>query len=281
MSAYKKIYTCFPGGKHKVLTMSYDDGKHEDRRLVSIFNQYGIRATFNLNSGLKDDANRIPQSEWKELYKGHEIACHTRIHPTLARCPITSSVREILEDREELEQITGHLVRGLAYPNGSYSKEISKMLPSLGIRYARVVGNKEDALMKDYLTTPSYFGIPENFYQWVPTCHHNHNLLEIGKTFAELTKRQYLYLLYVWGHSFEFERDDNWEVMEEFCKLVGHRDDIWYATNIEIVDYLEDAKRLQFMADTSKVYNPNAQSIWISVNDEAAIEISGGAVVSL
>ncbi len=28
-----KVYTCFPGGKHKVLTMSYDDGKLEDRRL--------------------------------------------------------------------------------------------------------------------------------------------------------------------------------------------------------------------------------------------------------
>ena len=39
------IYTCFPGGKHKVLTMSYDDGKLEDRRLVSIFNKYGIKGT--------------------------------------------------------------------------------------------------------------------------------------------------------------------------------------------------------------------------------------------
>ncbi len=40
----KVIYTCFPGGKHKVLTMSYDDGRLEDRRLVELFNRYGIRA---------------------------------------------------------------------------------------------------------------------------------------------------------------------------------------------------------------------------------------------
>ena len=39
----KVIYTCFPGGKHKVLTMSYDDGRLEDRRLVELFNRYGIR----------------------------------------------------------------------------------------------------------------------------------------------------------------------------------------------------------------------------------------------
>ena len=70
------IYTCFPGGKHKVLTMSYDDGKLEDRRLISIFNKYGIKGTFHLNSGLEMDT-RIPTSEYQELYKGHEVSCHT------------------------------------------------------------------------------------------------------------------------------------------------------------------------------------------------------------
>ncbi len=42
------IYKTFPGGKHKVLTLSYDDGKVEDRRLVKIFNQYNIKATLIL-----------------------------------------------------------------------------------------------------------------------------------------------------------------------------------------------------------------------------------------
>ena len=59
----KVIYTCFPGGKHKVLTMSYDDGRLEDRRLVELFNCYGIRGTFNLNGGLPRP-ERIPESEW-------------------------------------------------------------------------------------------------------------------------------------------------------------------------------------------------------------------------
>lgn len=76
----KVIYTCFPGGKHKVLTMSYDDGRLEDRRLVELFNRYGIRGTFNLNGGLPRP-ERIPESEWVELYKGHEVACHTYHHP--------------------------------------------------------------------------------------------------------------------------------------------------------------------------------------------------------
>ena len=39
--ALKNVYTCYPGGKHKALTFSFDDGCVEDRRLVALFNQYG------------------------------------------------------------------------------------------------------------------------------------------------------------------------------------------------------------------------------------------------
>ena len=54
-----RIYKCFPGGKFKVLTLSYDDGKLEDKSLVDIFNKNGIRATFNVNSGLTDMPSRL------------------------------------------------------------------------------------------------------------------------------------------------------------------------------------------------------------------------------
>ena len=37
------VYTCFPEGKAKALTMSYDDGKIQDERLVEI-----IRENFDL-----------------------------------------------------------------------------------------------------------------------------------------------------------------------------------------------------------------------------------------
>ena len=81
-----KVYCCFPGGKHKALTMSYDDGRLEDRRLIEIFNRNGIRGTFHLNSGLwAGDARRIQPEEIAELYRGHEVACHTATHPTIAR----------------------------------------------------------------------------------------------------------------------------------------------------------------------------------------------------
>lgn len=74
MELMRKIYICFPEGKHKVLTMSYDDGKLEDRQLVELFNRYGIKGTFHLNSGLVDQDIRIKPEEWNTLYQGHEIS---------------------------------------------------------------------------------------------------------------------------------------------------------------------------------------------------------------
>ena len=54
-----KVYCCYPGGKHKALTMSYDDGRTYDRQLVEIFNRYGIKGTFHLNSGFLGDQRHV------------------------------------------------------------------------------------------------------------------------------------------------------------------------------------------------------------------------------
>lgn len=259
-----KPYICFPEGKFKVLTMSYDDGKLEDRKLIEIFNKYHIKGTFHINSGVLDMDIRIHEDEIPKLYEGHEIACHTLTHPTIAREPLSVVAHEVLQDRINLERISGKLVQGLSYPNGSYSKEIENLLPALGIRYSRIVGDSDG------------FELPTNLYEWKATCHHNHNLLALGKEFTELNKKQYLYMMYVWGHSYEFTRDQNWELMEEFCKMVGDRDDIWYATNIEYVDYMEAAKRLRFAADGTFAYNPNATSVWITVDNDLIYEIKAG-----
>ena len=125
-----KVYCCYPGGKHKALTMSYDDGRIQDRRLVRIFNDHGIRGTFHLNSGRIGEDNRVTEEEIPALYLGHEVACHTVTHPTISRCPLPEVTAEVLEDRKALERITGSPVRGMSYPNGSYSEEIVKMLPA-------------------------------------------------------------------------------------------------------------------------------------------------------
>lgn len=265
-----KVYVCFPQGKAKALTMSYDDGKVQDERLVAIFNRYGIKGTFNINYGLFGTPGRPDKEGLAELYKGHEVATHTMTHPTIERCPMTQVAKEIMADREGLEKLTGGLVRGHAYPNGSYSEEIKQLFRQLGIAYGRVVQSVPD------------YAIPRDWLEWHPTCHHNDpELMQKAEFFANFQKRQYLKLMYVWGHSYEFDDRDNWDVIERFCEYMGGREDIWYATNIEIVDYMEAAGRLRFSADGESVYNPSTQSVWLQLNDKKYVEIKGGVYADL
>lgn len=265
----KNTYICFPEGKHKALTMSYDDGQIFDRQLVAIFNKYGIKGTFHINGGLYGRPERITPEETKSLYEGHEVSCHTYTHPTIERFPLDQVVQQVIEDRKVLESLVGYPVRGLSYPNGSYTEDIKKLLPACGIEYSRVV------------ETTGNFGLPRDFLEWKATCHHgNKDLMKLAEQFAGLAKTQYLYLMYVWGHSYEFDRDNSWDMIENFCEYISGRDDIWYATNIQIVDYMNAARNLKFTANADTVYNPSAIPVWIRV-DEKHYKIDGGATISI
>lgn len=265
-----KILSCYPEGKLKALTMSYDDGVLSDRRLASIFNEHGIKGTFHINSGMFGDTRyraRLTEEESLAVYQGHEVSVHTVTHPSIARCPKEQVLYEIMDDRKNLERLFGYPVRGMSYPNGSYSQEIIEMLPYFGIEYARVV------------QTTSTFQLPDNFLEWKATCHHNQNLMQHAETFLSLPPKN-INLMYVWGHSYEFDDKDNWDIIEQFCEFIGGRDEIWYATNIEIVDYVKAYKNLRFSADQHLVYNPSAQSVWILL-DERPVEIPGGETLTL
>ena len=148
-----------------------------------------------------------------------------------------------------MEEIVGTEVRGLSYPNDPYNEKIKEVLPLLGIAYSRTANST------------GRFDLPSYLMEWNPTCHHNMNLIELGEEFAALHKTQYLYMMYVWGHSYDFERDNNWEIIETFCKNIGGKEDIWYATNIEIVDYLHAVENLIYMTSGNGVYNPSALDV--------------------
>ena len=258
----------FKDGKAFVLTMSYDDGRTADRCLVEIFNKYGIKGTFHLNSGFLDTNTYISADEVKSLYEGHEVSCHTARHPYLTQLPDISVIHETLNDRIALEKLCGYVVRGMSYPFGAYDDRVIDVLKTCGIVYSRKVAS-----------TMGY-QLPTDFMTWEPTCHHS-RCLEAAKPFMEKAiadAKAYPLLFYVWGHSYEFDRDNNWDLIEEFCKTVGGRDNVWYATNIEIYDYIMAQKNLHIAADESIIHNPSRLDVWITKDGETA-KIPAGETV--
>lgn len=258
----------YPFGKPKAVTLSYDDGRTYDRQLVELCNRYGVKATFHLNSGFFGKEGYITAEEIGGRYKGHEVSVHTLTHPFLNHVPRERVCEEIRQDRINLEQAAGYPVKGMSYPFGAYDEEVMRLLRAQGIVYSRTT-----------LATNS-FDLPKDFLQWHPTCHHNHHLLETTQRFLEVSGYLTMPLLYVWGHSYEFPRDDNWEVMEDFLRLVSGKDEIWFATNMEIYRYVQAQRSLEFSMDCSTVYNPSAISVWIGVDDKA-VEIKPNQVQGL
>lgn len=257
----------YPGGVTKALTLSYDDGRIYDRQLIEILNRHGIKGSFHLNSGFFGRDRYVTAEEIAELYKGHEISAHTSTHPFLEATPREGVALQILEDRRQLEELAGYPVRGMSYPFGTYNADVLAMLPGLGIQYSR--------------TTRSHggFGLPANWLEWHPSCHHR-DMLNLGREFLEKQRHSNMQLLYVWGHSYEFNDNNNWQDIEQFCSMVGNRPDVWYATNIEIVDYIEALRSLRFSVAQKVVYNPAAIDVWITADGEAC-QISAGRTVTL
>ena len=180
----KLIYPILPEGRFKALTLSFDDGHIEDRRLTELFNQYGLHATFNLNSGTSG-ADRIPQSDYAALYAGHEIASHGVLHPGMTMTPLPLAAQQALEDRRMLEHLTQYPVRGFAYPFGENNDAVAAMLPAVGIRYARTVADT------------GKYNFPQDWLRWDPTCHIFNHLLEYGQRFVERTSLRKPLLFYV------------------------------------------------------------------------------------
>lgn len=251
----------YPDGKIKALTFSYDDNQIFDRRLIEILNQYGLCGTFHVNAGrvgFKNEADAfITWEELPELYKGHEVSCHGLNHPYFTRLPKGKMLYEISEDKRQLESAVHYVVRGMSYPFGEYSGEVIQVMEAAGMEYSRTVES-----------TGSFIW-PGEFMKWHPTCHHNaafqnNKLLD---RFINASPYSYLPLFYIWGHSFEFDRENTWGEMEELCRQLSGHEDIWYASNIQIKDYICAVRKLVYSADQSMIYNPTAVKVYVEHND--------------
>lgn len=271
----------FPEGRAKALTLSYDDGVEQDIRLIEIMKKNGIKGTFNINSGLyPDEGHKWPEgqihrrmslAECKKAYcrNGIEVAIHGTDHPFWDSLPTSEAMWDIINDRRTLEAQFGTIIKGGAYPYGAFSDDVVEILRLAEIKYCRTVNSTHS------------FDMPKDWLRLNPTCHHGDGKLFelIDKFLCEETKRAPM-LFYLWGHSYEFERDDNWHVIENALEKLGGHDDVWYATNTELYDYTHAFSELVFSADASVVYNSTSTDLWC-FDGENTVKIPAGQTVKM
>lgn len=226
-------------GKKKALTFSYDDGVTQDQRLIELFHKYGMKATFNINSGTlgrKDTLIRegvtVSHEKWrpedlKSVYAGHEVAVHTLTHPNLRTLEKDEDIiREVEQDRLRLSELCGYEVYGMAYPCGGncYDDRVVRLIREhTGVRYSRTT---------DATHT---FELPTEPLVLNPSVYHHREMdkmFEMGEQFLSL-QTETPQLFYVWGHAYEFDIHDDWERFEAFLQMMSGREDICYCTNRE------------------------------------------------
>ena len=251
------IFIRWPGGKERAFTLSYDDGVLQDVRLTEIIKERGLRGTLNIPSGFLGEGHvhHISFDALCELISLGviEVAGHGETHPFYAYMDPPQVVRDLSNDRINLERATGGLVRGFALPNGSYNRDTLDCLKLCGFVYSRTT------------KATKAFGLPADFLEWHPTCHQLDPALDdLCEAFdAGLDKRRSAKLFYVWGHSYEMDSDRwSWDKLNAFFDKVSGRDDVWYATNMQIYDYVRAFRSLVQSADGSFVYNPGTVEVF-------------------
>ena len=274
----QKNFMRFPRGKSKAVTLSFDDGVRADIRMAAKLKELHLCATFNLNSGFWN-GDRTDQSGEKllspeecKLYltqPGFELAVHTRNHPHLTRITAEEVEKEILEDKQAIEELAEAPVRGMAYPYGLFDEQSKQVAKACGIVYSRTCKSHYD------------FGIPTDWLEWGPTCHYKEkDVPVIMEEFLTMSPKEDPALFYLWTHSYECTLNDHWDVFFGYLERLAHKEDIWYATNIGVYDYVEAYKRLQFTVDEAVVTNPSAISVWIETEGRIT-EIRPGETVRI
>ena len=152
-----------------------------DRRRVELFNRYGLKTTFHLNSGLleKKEGHRYPYveaGEVRELYRGHEIAwsyLYASDFDTNTEADDTG--RDPGKTGKSWRSCPVYPVIGMSHPcNGSFQQRdqrshapVRNLLCQDNKRYRQIRSSGDDDL------------------EWNPTCRHTGPLMELTREFRE------------------------------------------------------------------------------------------------
>jgi len=292
----------YEGFTTKSAVFNYDDCRAEDIRLIELLEKYGAKGTFNLTSsyiyrnlrsacaeatGKTDEASVYEFA--KEVYAGHELSTHTVNHYPAGLNEgeesadsngiklVGRSTEEEIEDIQGCpvflrENLDAQNVIGLAWPNGygtarnDYESHLLPAMKEIGLRYARGAANGS-------------FDLPNDWYVWNATCHHN-NAPYYADKYISLRNEGSLKCFFNWGHSYELDVEDeskNWTMLENVISKLAN-ENIWFATNGDVYRYCEAVSKA--VVSDAQIINNSDMTLYYQVNGEN-IKIASGETYSL
>ncbi len=221
------------GKNMKIVSLSFDDGTIYDKRFIGLLNKYGLRATFNLNSGLEDfiwyyedkPIRRLNLEESKDIYNGHEVASHSLTHPYFSSLDEKRQIQEVEEDILNLEKIFSRKIEGFAFPFIDQTEaNIQVVKNNIDLKYIRCSIFTEKILPKD------------RYHVGINALYDDKDIYEKLERYKSNILPNSLFVIA--GHSYEFEVKNDWEKIENLLKYLKDNDDLLVLPLIDAVKLL-------------------------------------------
>ena len=204
----------------KIVSLSFDDGTVYDLRFIELLNKYNLKATLNLNSGLKDfvwyygdhPIERLDLVAHKSAYDGHEVAAHSLTHPYFSSLTEGEVVRQVKEDVENLSRIFAYRVEGFAFPFHDQTEEnIATVKENVDLSYIRY----------SYL---DHSGVHlDRYHIHINALYDDEDIYERLEEFkADDSPENGLFVIA--GHAYEFEVKNDWEKIEKLLAYLKNDD---------------------------------------------------------
>ena len=252
----------YPQGKKKAFNITYDDGVMQDLRFVELMNRYGLKGTFNLNSELMRtgfawihpngmEVKRLDVDTARWLYRGHEIASHTLTHPYMHDLSEEELMRQLGQDKHDLEEMLGVEVAGFAVPFDYYSPMIADCAKRCGFEYARM-----SEFSYSYAPCGDYWFWKTGFYHIEP------GLEAFVAGFLETEEE--LAVCQIVGHSYDLDAEGLWGTMDGILCRVSKDPQVWPCTNLELVRYLKAMEQAELR--DGAIRNHSDRELWFEVD---------------
>lgn len=236
--------------KTKIITTSWDDGCKEDLKLSKLLCKYGLKGTFYISPFMCARKKNLTNDEIKKLDELHEVGAHTLSHIDLTSVSLNEAKKEIEGSKVYLEQLLKHSVDMFCYPWGHYNEKIKIFIRSIGFLGARTIDEGS-------------VNFPSDHFEWRTSVYASNSSPSITlRTWLKL-KMPIVFLLdwevraklifdyflkrgeiyHLWGHSWEIEKRNYWDKIENVFAYISRRNDVQYETNGEIIRKVIDNRK--------------------------------------
>ena len=223
------------------ITTSWDDGHPLDFRVAELLAKFGLTGTFYIP--MIAEYETMAAARMRELSYDFEIGAHTMHHVELTEAPENEARREIADSKSWVEENTGSACTMFCPPRGKYSRRHLDLVQQAGFMGMRTV----ELMSVDFPRQSAGLAVLPTTLQA-----HGHNMSAYVRNALKRRSLRNLWfclshipslanggdwagqvrsllpqalghggVFHLWGHSWEIEKNGQWQQLEEVFQLLS------------------------------------------------------------